>query len=169
MTAQWTVITLVAVLVMVNSVALVVLMRRAGRVPGQTLVQAYGPPPCTYLDLGTPVAPLSEGADPVMFCFFSPMCGQCRAMLPAFAAMAARIRVVLVSSVGESMARAHLAEQGIDLPLVTGPDVFDANDIAWPPYAVVTTGTGLVLAHGGADQPGQLDTLLARATALRQA
>jgi hypothetical protein len=166
MTAQWAVICLVSLLVVLNSIAIITLMRRASRPPADTVARLTGPPPGTRLDVGTPVEALNEGADSVMFCFISPICGECRTMLPAFAAMAGRMRVVLVSAVEEGLVRAHLAEQRIDLPLVTGPDVFDANDIPWPPYAVVTTGLGIVLAQGGANRPEQLETLLDRAAAL---
>jgi thiol-disulfide isomerase/thioredoxin len=125
----------------------------------------HGPPPGTALDIGTPVEAVSEGADPVMFGFVSPLCPSCRSLLPVFAAMAARMRVVLVSSVQREEAQAYLDEQGIDLPLVTGPAVFDANDIPWPPYVVITTGRGIVLAQGGANRPEHIEAVLERAAA----
>jgi hypothetical protein len=138
----------------------------SGGGPADDVVNLRGPVPGNRLEIGTPVEAVSEGADSVVFCFISPLCGNCRALLPAFSAMAASRRVVLVSSVQESAVRAYLAEQMISLPLVTGPDVFDANDIPWPPYAVITTGLGIVLAQGSVGKPEHLDTLLERAEAL---
>ncbi|MGW1682561.1 hypothetical protein [Saccharopolyspora sp. NPDC002376] len=57
--------------------------------------------------------------------------------------------------------RDYLAELGIELLLVTGPDVFEANGVPGPPYAVVTDGSGVVLAHSGANRSDQLAVLLA--------
>lgn len=166
MTAQWDVILLLSLLVVVNSAAVITLLRRAGGQPPDTPMTLRGPVPGSRLHIGTPVEAVSDGADLVVFCLISPLCGNCRVLLPAFAALAASRRVVLVSSVQESTVRAYLAEQLIDLPLVTDPDVFDANDIPWPPYAVVTTGLGIVLAQGSVGQPEHLETLLERAAAL---
>ncbi|MBO2445855.1 hypothetical protein J4573_02015 [Actinomadura barringtoniae] len=99
---------------------------------------------------------------PTVFALISPTCGTCTAMLSSFAKTAGRARVILVSAVDEDVVRPHLAAHGIDLPLVVDPDVYDANDIRWPPYAVVTDADGLVLAAGGADTPHRLRTLLTR-------
>ncbi len=166
MSAQWAVILLLSLLVVVNSVAVITLMRRASGQPADSTPTPRGPVPGSWLDIGTPVETVSEGADSVVFCFISPLCGNCRALLPTFAALSASKRVVLVSSAPQSAVRAYLAEQLIDLPLVTGPDVLDANAIPWPPYVVITTGQGIVLAQGGMARPEHLDPLLERATAL---
>jgi hypothetical protein len=105
----------------------------------------------------------------VVFGFISAQCELCKAMLPEFAALAVRERVVLVGAGDQDALRAHLAGHGIALPLVTHPDVFDANDIPWPPYAVITSRTGVVLAAGNTPSPGHLTALLSRAAALRHA
>ena len=104
----------------------------------------------------------AEFGRPTVFALVSPTCGTCTAMLSSFARTAGKARVVLVSAVDEDVVRPHLAAHGIDLPLVIDPDVYDANDIPWPPYAVVTDSGGTVLAAGGADTPHRLRTLLNR-------
>ncbi|MBB6345936.1 hypothetical protein FHU36_002445 [Nonomuraea muscovyensis] len=93
--------------------------------------------------------------DRVLYALVSPGCGLCGAMLPEFAATAARMEVVLVSAVD--------GYGGAGLPVVVDPDVFDRNDIPWPPYAVVTGRDGTVLAGGGAAGPAELERVLARA------
>lgn len=45
-------------------------------------------------------------------------------------------------------------------------DVFDANNAPGPPYASATTGSGVVLAHGGANPHERLTSLLADAGSL---
>jgi hypothetical protein len=142
---------------------------RAGRGDAQDEPPPTGPAVGAQAFVGVPVATLSEGSDLVVFGFISPLCDLCTAMLPEFAAVARRERVVLVSSGDRDADAGHLASHGIGLPLVTHPDVFEANDIPWPPFAVITTGTGTVLAAGSTPHPDSLATLLARAADPRQA
>lgn len=82
-------------------------------------------------------------------------------MLPEPGAAAATLPVVLLSADGPKEVRECLDGQEISLPLVTGPDVCDVNSVPGPPYAVVTTGSGVVLSHGGANRPEQLASLVA--------
>ncbi|MFG2003608.1 MauE/DoxX family redox-associated membrane protein [Spirillospora sp. NPDC048911] len=115
-------------------------------------------------------APLRRAGDtrPTLYALISPDCGTCTAMLPAFSAAAPATRVVLVSAAGERPVREHLAAHGVaDLPLAIDPDVYEANDIAWPPFVVITDVEGTVLAAGGADTPQRLDSLLRRVTSYR--
>ncbi|MGP3936243.1 hypothetical protein [Nonomuraea sp. KM88] len=93
----------------------------------------------------------------MMYALVSPACGLCGAMLPEFAAAAARLEVVLVSAVD--------GYGGDGLPVVVDPDVFDRNDIPWPPYVVVTDRARTVLAAGGAATPAQLEQILSGAEA----
>ncbi|MEU5881274.1 MauE/DoxX family redox-associated membrane protein [Spirillospora sp. NPDC047279] len=105
------------------------------------------------------------GTDPTLYALVSANCGTCTGMLPAFRDAASKIGVVLVSAAGEEAMRAHLAAHGAaDLPLVIDPDVYAANDIAWPPFTVITGEDGTVLAAGGTDTPQRLGTLLTSCT-----
>ncbi|TDC01252.1 hypothetical protein E1267_32410 [Nonomuraea longispora] len=111
-----------------------------------------GPRPGTRFEVAG--APEPAG-DRVMYALVSPECGLCAAMLPEFAAAAARLEVVLVSAVD--------GHDGDGLPMVVDPDVFERNDIPWPPYVVVTGRARTVLAAGGAAEPAQLEQILNRA------
>ncbi|MEO3888360.1 MauE/DoxX family redox-associated membrane protein [Nonomuraea sp. B5E05] len=115
---------------------------------------ASGPRPGARFALAG--APEPDG-DRVMYALVSPACGLCEAMLPEFAATAARLEVVLVSAVD--------GHGGDGLPMVVDPDVFDRNDIPWPPYVVVTDRARTVLGAGGAATPAQLEQILHNAEA----
>ncbi|SDZ26912.1 Methylamine utilisation protein MauE [Saccharopolyspora shandongensis] len=129
------------------------------------LLKAPSPGPArgAVLAIGADVAAFADGGDRVLFAYISPLCGHCRLMLPEFGAAARKLPVVLLSNGAPDEVRDYLDRQGVSLPLVTGPDVFDANNVPGPPYAVVTTGSGVVLAQGGANRPEQLASLLAEA------
>ncbi|MBW8485449.1 MauE/DoxX family redox-associated membrane protein [Actinomadura parmotrematis] len=128
--------------------------------------EASGPGPGGRFVLAGGAA--SDG--PTLYALVSPGCGLCTAMLPEFAGAASRLRVVAVSGDDAGAVRAHLAEHGAaGLPVVHDPDVYDANGIPWPPYAVVTDAAGTVLAAGGADRPEALAALLERAAVTRRA
>lgn len=115
----------------------------------------YGPRPGTRFALdGRP----EPAGDRTMYALVSPECGLCKAMLPEFAAAAGRLEVALVSAVE--------GYDGAGLPVVVDPEVFDRNDIPWPPYVVVTDRTGTVLSAGGAADPAQLEQVLSRAEAV---
>ncbi|GAA3587942.1 hypothetical protein GCM10022419_082770 [Nonomuraea rosea] len=120
---------------------------------------APGPRPGDRFVLSAPPA-----GHPVLYALISPSCGLCSAMLPAFAAAASRMDVVLVGAASEEEVRAYLDGHGVDLPLVIDPGVFEANDIPWPPYAVLTGRDGVVLAAGGAADPVRLTELIDLAT-----
>ncbi|TVT53281.1 hypothetical protein FNH05_12010 [Amycolatopsis rhizosphaerae] len=120
-----------------------------------------GPRTGTIIDLPAPIGELGAGSEFLLFAFVSPDCGLCRRMLPEFRSAAKGFRLVLVSAASEAELREHVAVQDDDLPVVTGPRVFETNNIPWPPYAAITSGTGTVLAHGGAASPEQLHAMLA--------
>ena len=119
-----------------------------------------GPRPGTRWDV-TPqdLTPEKLG---VLYALIGPTCGVCSAMLPAFAAAEAaeQVDVVLVSAAEEGQVRDYLAAHEVELPLVIDPGVFDRHGIPWPPYAVLTDRRGVVLAAGGAAEPGALGALL---------
>ncbi|NUW32685.1 hypothetical protein HTZ77_14760 [Nonomuraea sp. SMC257] len=126
-----------------------------GRASGVTATRSpveHGPRPGTPFALeGAP----ERTADQVLYALVSPGCGLCTTMLPHFTAMAARMEVVLVSAAPKD---GSFGSDGP--PLVVDPDVYDRNDILWPPYAVVTDRRGTVLAAGGAADPAQLRTVI---------
>ncbi|WP_026415372.1 MauE/DoxX family redox-associated membrane protein [Actinomadura oligospora] len=96
-----------------------------------------------------------------LFALVAPTCGTCMDALPGFVKAAGRVRVVVVTSFGETAA---LARSG--LPVIVDPDVFDANGVPWPPYAVLVDASGTVLTSGRADSPGRPAALLREAGAV---
>ncbi|TDD74525.1 hypothetical protein E1293_29400 [Actinomadura darangshiensis] len=122
-----------------------------------------GPRPGTRFQLADGPETMTAADGPTLFALISPTCGICTTMLPAFTEAARRVRVVVVSAGPPGEVRAHLAAHGIGLPLVVDPDVYDANGIPWPPYAVVTDPAGTVLAADGTDTAPRLATLLGTA------
>ncbi|RFU41490.1 hypothetical protein DZF91_11565 [Actinomadura logoneensis] len=92
-----------------------------------------------------------------LFALVTPTCGSCLDALPAFVRAAGHVPVVVVTPFGEAAA---LREGG--LPVLVDPDVFDANGVPWPPYAVLADASGTVLTAGPADSPARLAALLGR-------
>ncbi|MGI8306679.1 TlpA family protein disulfide reductase [Saccharopolyspora hattusasensis] len=153
--------------VLVGAVLVAVLLGLSGLLEDRS--EPYGPALGAVLQIGADVADFDDGGDcdggdcdgggSVRFAYISPLCGHCRVMLPESGAAAATLPVVLLSVDEPEEVRECLDGQEISLPLVTGPDVCDANSVPGPPYAVVTTGSGVVLSHGGANRPEQLASL----------
>ncbi|MEV5571984.1 MauE/DoxX family redox-associated membrane protein [Spirillospora sp. NPDC052269] len=102
----------------------------------------------------------AEG-ETTLFALVAPTCGTCLDALPGFVEAAEQVRVVVVTSFGETAA---LARSG--LPVVVDPDVFEANGVPWPPYAVLVDASGTVLMSGPADSPGRPAALLRAAGAV---
>lgn len=140
-------------------------------VAGLGLVLRPGPVPVTApASSGTARGPragdrfvLAGGAaqgETTLFALVAPTCGTCLDALPAFVEAAEHVRVVVVTSFGETAA---LRRGG--LPVIVDPDVFDTNGVPWPPYAVLVDASGTVLTAGPADAPGRLAALLHEASA----
>ncbi|MEU7859811.1 MauE/DoxX family redox-associated membrane protein [Nonomuraea sp. NPDC049141] len=130
-----------------------------GRLIGAAERGRVGPRPGTHWDVTPQPAALTSEKLGVLYALIAPTCGVCSAMLPAFVA-AERVDVVLVSAAEEGQVRDYLAAHEVSLPLVIDPGVFDRHGIPWPPYAVLTDRQGVVLAAGGAAEPGALNALL---------
>jgi hypothetical protein len=181
-TALWTVAALVAILAVVDSVAVIALIRQVGLLhlrmgppreplpaPGQQ--HPRGPLPGSRLWLDPARDVLGDGTVPdlVLLGFVRPTCGGCTVALPAFTSAASGLsgneRALMVSDADEAGTRAYLAAHGVSLPLITGPHLVSANGIPAIPYAVVTDGVGNVLAAGTATDAEQLEAVLHRARA----
>jgi hypothetical protein len=179
-TALWTVAVLAVVLTVLESVAVIALIRQIGLLyqrieaprqpqpaPGQQ--PARGLQPGSRLRLDPVRDVLADGPTPdlVLLGFVRPTCGSCTVALPAFASAASRLpvneRALLVSDADEAGTHAYLAAHGVSLPLVTGPHLLSVNGIPNIPYAVVADGAGNVLAAGPATSAGQLEAVLGQA------
>jgi hypothetical protein len=175
-TALWTVIALLSVIVMIDSVVIIALTRQIGLLhlrsgpPAAAPAPARrGPQPGRRLQFDEAPAAGTGGSEPdlVLYGFVRPECGSCATALPAFtsvaSAMRAGERTVLVSDADEVKTRAYLGRLGVTLPLLTGPELLQANDIPGTPYAVVTDRAGAVIAASAAFSADQLETVLDQA------
>jgi hypothetical protein len=179
-TALWTVAVLAVVLTVIESVAVIALIRQVGLLhlridaprqmepsPGQQ--PPRGPQPGSRLRLDPVRDVLADGREPdlVLLGFVRPTCASCTVALPAFTLAASHLpvneRVLLVSDADEAAARAYLAAHSVDLPLITGPHLLTVNGIPTIPYAVAVDGAGNVLAAGAATSAEQLEAVLRRA------
>lgn len=180
MTALWTVTVLAAALSIIESVAVIGLIRQVGLLhlrietprearpaPGQH--PSRGPQPGSRLRLDPVRDALGDGPAPglVLLGFVRPTCSSCTAVLPVFTAAAAGLapseQAVLVSDADEAGTRAYLAAHAVSLPLITGPHLLSVNGIPTIPYAVVLDGAGNVLAAGSAASAEHLGAVLRRA------
>lgn len=189
MTALWTVVVLLAILVAVDSVAVIALTRQVGllhirvgqpqalqaQVPRPNGPWAGGPPTGARLRLDVPPDIIGTGSAPdlVLFGFVRPACGSCAAALSAFASVAAGLppneQAVLVSDADDAVARAYLVAHRVTLPLVSGPDLLRVNGIPGTPYAVVADRGGHVMAAVADISIGQLEAVLGQARSAQAA
>jgi hypothetical protein len=190
-TALWTVTVLVALLAVVDSIAVIALIRQvgllhlrigpprepqlsSGQQPPQGLEPPRGPQPGSRLWLGPARDVLADGPAPdlVLLGFVRPTCDGCTVALPAFTSAASGLsgseRALLVSDADEARTRAYLAAHGVSLPLITGPHLLSVNRIPTIPFAIVADGAGNVLAAGAATAAEQLEAVISRARRARQ-
>jgi len=174
MTALWTVIVLLSVIVVVDSLAVIALARqvgllhlRAGQRPAPRPLPRPGPQPGSSLRLDVPPGLIGSQHELILYGFVRPECGACAAALSAFTEVAAGLpgneRALLVSDRDEARTRAFLAANGVSLPVLTGPHLLQANGIPATPYAVVADRVGRVIAASTASSAEQLAAVLGEA------
>ena len=174
MTALWTVIVLLSVIVAVDSLAVIALARqvgllhlRAGQRPAPLPRSRPGPQPGSSLRLDVPPGLIGSQHELILYGFVRPECGACASALPAFTEVAAGLpgneRALLVSDRDEARTRAFLAANGVSLPVLTGPHLLQANGIPATPYAVVADRVGRVIAASTASSAEQLAAVLGEA------
>jgi hypothetical protein len=175
MTALWTVVVLLSVIVAVDSLVIIALARqvgllnlRAGQHPApHPRPQRPGPQPGSSLRLDVPAGLIGSQHDLILYGFVRPECGACATALTAFTEVAAGLpgneRALLVSDRDEARTRAFLAANGVSLPVLTGPQLLQANGIPATPYAVVTDRVGRVIAASTASSAEQLEAVLGQA------
>ena len=124
MTALWTVIVLLSVIVAVDSLAVIALARqvgllhlRAGQRPAPLPRSRPGPHPGSSLRLDVPPGLIGSQHELILYGFVRPECGACASALAAFTEVAAGLpgneRALLVSDRDEARTRAFLAANGV--------------------------------------------------------
>jgi hypothetical protein len=173
MTALWTVIVLLSVIVAVDSLAVIALARQVGLLhlrsghPAPVLRARPGPQPGSSLRLDVPPGLIGSQHELILYGFVRPECGACASALASFTEVAAGLpvneRALLVSDRDEARTRAFLAANGVSLPVLTGPHLLQANGIPATPYAVVADRVGRVIAASTASSAEQLAAVLGEA------
>lgn len=181
MTALWTVIVLLSVIVVADSLAVIALTRQVGLLhlragqhhPAPRARPRPGPQPGASLRLDVPPGLIGSQHELILYGFVRPECGACAAVLPAFTEVAAGLpgneRALLVSDREEARTRAFLAANGVSLPVLTGPQLLQVNGIPATPYAVVADRLGRVIAASTASSAEQLTAVLGEARRSGQA
>lgn len=175
MSAQWTLTLFVALLSVLNAIAAIALIRQVGLLhlrlrPVPALQGEDGPSRGMELRFETKpweLASVASEVERILIGFFSPTCGICAPLMPAFQSIAHNApddeTVVLVSDADIERAREYLAEKKVSLPVVAERGALKENRIEGAPFAAVVNRDGVVLAAGGANTLEHLEWLLEQA------
>jgi methylamine dehydrogenase accessory protein MauD len=168
---DWMVLSLVTLLTLVNSIAVIGLIRQIGVLhlriqPVAGLKGAGGPELGRRVNLGS--QPLEElarktsGSERFLLGFISPTCSLCAPLLPAFEALsrANAAAVLLVSDTDQDRAREYLNSKHVRLPVYASEDAFHLNDVPAAPFVVITDREGRVTASGGVNSLEQIELLI---------
>jgi methylamine dehydrogenase accessory protein MauD len=167
------VVGLLGALVVLNTVAVIGLIRQIGllhlRVQPLSALRGAGGPALgaqlEFIDKPWELPVIAPEVDRIVLGFVSPTCSICGPLLPAFRSLAraaqASESVVLVTDTDEVRAAEYLTGKGIDLPFVAEPGSFETNEIPAAPFVVVSDASGIVLASGGVNTFEQIEWLLA--------
>lgn len=173
MTVLEVVVALLGALVILNTVAVIGLIRQIGLLhlrvqPVSALRGAGGPALGAQLEfVNKPweLPAVAENVDRIVLGFVSPTCSLCTPLLPAFRSLARSAApneaVVLVTDTDDVRAAEYLDGKGVGLPFVAEPGSFEANEIPAAPFVVVSDASGTVHASGGVNTFEQIEWLLA--------
>jgi thiol-disulfide isomerase/thioredoxin len=113
------------------------------------------------------VGGVAEDAERILIGFFSPTCGICAPLMPAFQSLAdnapAGEAVVLASDAEFERSREYLAAKKVSLPFVAESGALKQNRIEGAPFAAVVDRAGVVLAAGGVNTLEHVEWLLKQA------
>jgi thiol-disulfide isomerase/thioredoxin len=167
MTGLWAVTVLLAVVVVVDSVAIMALARQVGvlhlrltPLPGTAV--RYGPTIGEPIVLDRLAELITPGTERVVLAFVAPHCGTCTALLPAFRALAGHLpdteRLVFAGDVDEADLLAYLSGYGV--PVRTDPNALRGNNIPGTPFVAVVDSGRNVLTAGVVHNLEQIEFLL---------
>lgn len=168
-TTSWTILGLIALLTALNSIAVIALVRQVGLLhlrlrPVPALDREEGPQPGAILSFSPPPGELVPSAERVVLGFFSPTCGVCGPLMPAFQSLASTLSaeegVVLVTDVDAERARDYLGSKKIRVPVIAEESSFKANGIPGSPYVAVIDRESRVLTRGTVNTLEQIELLL---------
>ena len=172
MSATQLVVALLAILTVLNSVALVGVVRQIGLLhvrvrPFGALQTGTGLLPGAKVVLPgaeTALADLPVEVSRVIFAFVSPTCRLCEPLLPSFRVLAregnGRDAIFLVTDVAHDRAETYFKEKRLHLPVIAHEEAFRTNGVAGAPFVAVTDRGGIVLSSGGVNSLEQVEMLL---------
>ncbi|MGH7717321.1 MAG: hypothetical protein ACREON_00550 [Gemmatimonadaceae bacterium] len=175
MTAHWILTILLAFLTVLNAIALIALIRQVGLLhlrlrPISALQDEDGPSPGMRLQFETKpweLGGITSEAERILIGFFSPTCGICGPLMPAFQSIAdhaeSKEAVVLATDADHDRASEYLREKRVELSFVAEKDVLKRNLIEGAPFAAVVDRDGIILAAGGVNTLEHVEWLLDQA------
>lgn len=165
---------LVGVLTLLNSIAVIGLIRQVGLLhirvsPVPAMESAEGPQRGDLLSLGAALPALQTSfasAQRFVFGCISPTCSLCGPLLPGFKNLhesrEGEEAIILVADVEEKRAQEYVGDKNIGLFTIGEPNLFRDNHIPGTPYVVVTDRDGIVLSAGAVNTLEQVEWLLDR-------
>ena len=169
MTVLWTVIVILAAVVVLDSVAIMALARQVGvlhlRVkPLRSTGVRYGPTIGEPLALDGLAEEITPGVERVVIAFVAPHCATCAALLPAFRTLATHLpateRLVMAGDVDHADLVTYLAGHGMALPVLTEPNALRGNNVPGTPFVAMVDSRRRVLAAGAVHNVEQIEFLL---------
>jgi thiol-disulfide isomerase/thioredoxin len=169
MTALWAVTVLLAVVVVVDSVAIMALARQVGVLhlrlkPLSGTAVRYGPTIGEPIVLDRLAALITPGIERAVIAFVAPHCGTCAALLPVFRLLAGQLpdteRLVFAGDVDEADLSAYLAGYDITLPVCADANALRGNNVPGTPFVAVVDSDRNVLSAGAVHNVEQIEFLL---------
>jgi len=169
MTGLWAVTVLLAVVVVVDSVAIMALARQVGVLhlrlkPLSGTAVRYGPTIGEPILLDRLAELITPGIERAVIAFVAPHCGTCAALLPVFRVMAAQLpdteRLVFAGDVDEADLSAYLAGFHITLPVYADANALRGNNVPGTPFVAVVDSERNVLSAGAVHNVEQIEFLL---------
>lgn len=175
MSSVWLLLGLTSLLTVLNSVAVIGLIRQIGvlhlriePIPG--LEGFGGPEPGTRVSFDKPPVELpgiSADAQRFILGFFSPTCSVCGPLVSALRSVAGSLNddeeVILVTDAEPSRASEYLRGKRASLPLIAEPDSFRHNNVSSAPFLVVTDREGVVEASAVVNTLEQIEWVVDQA------
>jgi hypothetical protein len=167
---------LLGVLCVLNTVAVVALIRQVGVLhlriqPVAGVTGAGGPPYGSELQLPATLSELARrDAARFLVGFVSPTCGICGPLTAAFGRIAksadADTAVLLVIDASEREASEYVRTKGVSFLPYIADSASLSDNVPGSPWAVVTDGSGKVIVSGGVNTLDNVEEMLAQADGL---
>jgi thiol-disulfide isomerase/thioredoxin len=169
MTGLWAVTVLLAVVVVIDSVAIMALARQVGVLhlrlkPLSGTAVPYGPTIGAPIVLDRLAELITPGVERAVIAFVAPHCGTCAALLPVFRLLAGQLpdteRLVFAGDVDEADLSAYLAGFHLTQPVCADGNALRGNNVPGTPFVAVVDSDRNVLSAGAVHNVEQIEFLL---------